>query len=838
MKEHTISKLVLIIVGILFASIHINGNKKVLNIINEENQIERDYLESANDNWEPELTRSVGDEPHSVFVGDANNDGYNDIVTSNVNDDDVSILLWNPISSDWYAQFTKPVGDGPDEVFIGDANNDRYNDIVTVNMFSDDVSILLWNPISGDWDPQITKAVGDWPSGLFIGDANNDGYNDIINTNSQLDDTVSILLWNPASGDWDPQITKSVGNGPSSSFIGDANNDGYNDIVTANFYDDDVSILLWNPISGDWDAQFTKTVGDTPTSVFIGDANNDGYNDIAAASFGYDYVSILLWNPISGDWDEQLKGPVGDQPVCVFIGDANNDGYNDIVSANQWDDTASVILWNPISGDWDAQFTKPVGEHPYSVSIGDANNDGYNDIVTANIVDDDISIYLWRYVTPSIVLQTPENKVYKAPMSGYYPATYGFEKSEIGTVPKGWLNTSESGCSVEVIEEVGNHRNVVELYDHSNTTRSHIFNSFSLKSHGTVEFYMRATSVGWFSEVYLSKEGTHLFRVLFGGHYLRIFNNTQIVNLLNVSTHQWYHIRVDFRCRAAPEYMGLNEKRFKIHVNGQEFGPYIIYNDRSHAGVNRMNVWTGEYQHDYRLYVDDIGYSWDPNYDIGDNLNEGLLLSFDKNYPFNWIGYSIDGLASKAILGNVSIPFPEDGPHSILVFGKDSIGNLYQSDPRNFSVDTQIPEFIQVEIIYQFYSLDHFNITLFVSDEYEKGLGTANIKMWWDGNNVSDDVRNLGDGYYFISLEPITIPPGEDPILLNMTISATGYKDEYFEAYITIDPDTLDKNLGKSPPDVLLLILIIAITSIIGGIGVAVITVFLLRKKSRLNLIL
>ena len=41
-------------------------------------------LNSANSGkWLPQITKSVGGSPHAVFVGDANNDGYNDIVIAN-----------------------------------------------------------------------------------------------------------------------------------------------------------------------------------------------------------------------------------------------------------------------------------------------------------------------------------------------------------------------------------------------------------------------------------------------------------------------------------------------------------------------------------------------------------------------------------------------------------------------------------------------------------------------------------------------------------------------------------------------------------------------------------
>ncbi len=147
-----------------------------------------------------------------------------------------------------------------------------------------------------------------------------------------------------ASGYWDPQITKPVGDGPRSVFIEDTNNDGYNDICTANFDDDNVSILLWNNTIGDWNPLITRSVGNTPFSVFIEDTNNDGYNDICTANLIDDTISILLWNNTIGDWNPLITRSVGNAPYSVFIEDTNNDGYNDICTANFYDNTTSILL--------------------------------------------------------------------------------------------------------------------------------------------------------------------------------------------------------------------------------------------------------------------------------------------------------------------------------------------------------------------------------------------------------------------------------------------------------------------------------------------------------------
>jgi hypothetical protein len=101
--------------------------------------------------------------------------------------------------------------------------------------------------------------------------------------------------------------------------------------------------------------------------------------------------------------------------------------------------------------------------------------------------------------------------------------------------------------------------------------------------------------------------------------------------------------------------------------------------------------------------------------------------------------------------------------------------------------------YLFVEIIDQLFSIESFDIKFLIYDDNDMKIDSANIEMWWDGNDVSSSVQNLGGGTYSVSLEPITVAPGENPILLNMIISAVGRLDKYFEIYIAVDPDSIDK---------------------------------------------
>lgn len=320
----------------------------------------------------------------------------NQTTTQHYNSSEIDFLD----TSGWKDEITKDVDNAPYDLYVGDVNNDGYNDIVTADYLSDRyVSVMLWNNSIDDWDPIFSKEVGPHPLGVCIGDANNDGYYDIVGTNHDNNE-VSILLWNNSLTDWNPAITKSIGDTAYDVSVADCNNDGYNDIVTANYASNDLSIFFWNYSNLNWNPKITISVGRGPRSVNVNDINNDGQNELIVANSRDDNLLILYWSNITETWDTQITKSVGDAPQGVHSGDVNNDGFNDIVSANSVDDNISIFLWNNTTSDWNSELGIQVDRTPRSVFIGDANNDGINDIATANVAFSNfpgtISILCWN----------------------------------------------------------------------------------------------------------------------------------------------------------------------------------------------------------------------------------------------------------------------------------------------------------------------------------------------------------------------------------------------------------------------------------------------------------
>lgn len=100
----------------------------------------------------------------------------------------------------------------------------------------------------------------------------------------------------------------------------------------------------------------------------------------------------------------------------------------------------------------------------------------------------------------------------------------------------------------------------------------------------------------------------------------------------------------------------------------------------------------------------------------------------------------------------------------------------------------KLPE-IFVDVVGRKYTSDNFKINFHLSNLAGNPIDYAVIQGWWNGVEVSSSFNNLGNGNYSVDLTPIRVAQGDPPILLNMTITASGYSDKYFEMYIAVPPE-------------------------------------------------
>ncbi|MFX1395310.1 MAG: hypothetical protein ACFFAH_17360, partial [Promethearchaeota archaeon] len=202
-----------------------------------------------------------------------------------------------------------------------------------------------------------------------------------------------------------------------------------------------------------------------------------------------------------------------------------------------------------------------------------------------------------------------------------------------------------------------------------------------------------------------------------------------------------------------------------------------------------------------------------------------------------------DGLSDYWEWKNGTNPLMKDTDSDSFLDGVEVIMGTDPNDPSSYPGCE-----LFVEIIDELFTKVEFKISFFIHDWENQGIIGANFIIWWNETIVPPgNVNPIGVGYYDITLTPILVSSGDDPILLNMTISATGYVDKYYELDLAVDPEIVNKTAQlPTPPsgggendddnddtnDTSLSISIIVIIAAVAGV-VGVITLLYKKKMAR-----
>lgn len=239
---------------------------------------------------------------HGVAAGDFNGDGNLDLVTESWGENKVSVL-----SGDGRGNFSSPgvqfdVGKMPyQRVRAADVNGDAKADIITTNLEGGNVTVLLSDGRGGFKQPAGSPfPCGDSPFSVAIGDVNKDGKPDLAIVNSPSSaagrtgkDGLTILPGDGAGGfkmmAGSPFATNKI---PNRLAIGDVNGDGIADVAVTNTDSNSVTLLLMSD-KGSVASSSTLAVGHKPKGIAIGDLNGDGKAEIVVANNGDNNITIL-----------------------------------------------------------------------------------------------------------------------------------------------------------------------------------------------------------------------------------------------------------------------------------------------------------------------------------------------------------------------------------------------------------------------------------------------------------------------------------------------------------------------------------------------------------------
>jgi Bacterial Ig-like domain (group 1)/Bacterial Ig-like domain/FG-GAP-like repeat len=376
-------------------------------------------------------TFAAGVTPYGAATSDLNHDGKPDIVVTNYNAGEVSVLLGNGDGS-----FQAPVayatgGNGVVAVQIADLNGDGIPDLVSTEEANDTVSVLIGNG-DGTFQNETTYTSGVRPHGVAIGDVNGDGQPDLVVADFGSN-AVSVFLGN-GNGTFASPTSYAVGTEPYGVKIGDLNGDGKPDVVVSNPTSSTFSVLLANG-DGTFQPQSSYQTGATSWEGALADLNGDGKLDYVVPSMANGTVSVFLGNG-DGSFQSATNYTVNNGPTAVVIGDLNGDGLPDLAVTSAVG-TLSILLGNG-NGTFQSALSYQVGSFPTWVVAADFNGDGKLDLGVANASDNTVSVL-------SSILLKPSAPADAAVVNGYVNAAHD-------TAAQALTGVAEAGSTVKVFD--------------------------------------------------------------------------------------------------------------------------------------------------------------------------------------------------------------------------------------------------------------------------------------------------------------------------------------------------------------------------------------------------
>jgi hypothetical protein len=324
-------------------------------------------------------------------IGDSDNDGKNELLISG-RDCTIRVMKWDETNQTYtqasalHPPFYPLVSCSAGGMAIGDVTNDGKNEIAAT-WYTAFYSYFAGKYWLRGMNPWIFFNQGG-SADCLIGDCLNDGKNELIlsggggwQSTSPVGE-ITVFRWNglflKRVAEWkDPQVNGYV----YMAGLGDANNDGKNEIVCA--YANKIMVLQWDGVNKVFQPTMIKQYSnnrDSPFGCVCKDCDGDGKAEILV-SFEAPHITIFKWNGSGYATQFDVSWP-GGEPVIEGIdaGDTNGDGIPEVVAGAG---VTHILQWNGTT--YVEEAVLPTFGWMAVVCIGDCDNDGKNEINAGNV---------------------------------------------------------------------------------------------------------------------------------------------------------------------------------------------------------------------------------------------------------------------------------------------------------------------------------------------------------------------------------------------------------------------------------------------------------------------